>query len=414
MKQFKDILEKDLGKKWSLTEEEKSSLWESVSSQLPSAEPKRGGFLWWAVPAAVAAAVAAFFLLRSPSSSPTPFQPEITPIEKTTTLADGNGAIESAESPIREKEAQMPVLAYSGTHKVSGQQGYSEGETAQTTVESAESAEIIAEQPADEISEEQTQTQDNPQAEVKDQKQEPAEKGSPVVKPAPTSKQVKEFYKAPSTGRRLAFSASSNFSGRGKVEGPSNSMIKAVASEFGYVQYSTAPSVQQISETTYSLPLNFAIGVSYKVNNVLTVGTGVSYSYLHSKYNGLINGQFYDIKQGVHYVGIPVNLYFNIATVGNMDFYAAAGGTVEKGVKVTYQMKSAAGSGKTSDSSVKGLQFSTKAVTGMEYRFGKGKNVGIYLEPGITYYFDSDLPASIRTDHPLQFEAQAGIRFHLK
>ena len=103
----------------------------------------------------------------------------------------------------------MPVLAYSGTHKVSGQQGYSEGETAQTTVERAESAEIIAEQPADEISEEQTQTQDNPQAEVKDQKQEPEEKGSPVVKPAPTSKQVKEFYKAPSTGRRLAFSASS-------------------------------------------------------------------------------------------------------------------------------------------------------------------------------------------------------------
>ena len=119
MKQFKDILEKGLGKKWSLTEEEKSSLWESVSSQLPSAEPKRGGFLWWAVPAAVAAAVAAFFLLRSPSSSPTPFQPEITPIEKTTTLADGNGAIESAESPTREKEAQMPVLAYSGTPKKS-------------------------------------------------------------------------------------------------------------------------------------------------------------------------------------------------------------------------------------------------------------------------------------------------------
>ena len=53
-------------------------------------------------------------------------------------------------------------------------------------------------------------------------------------------------------------------------------------------------------------------------------------------------------------------------------------------------------------------------VSGMEYRFGKGKNVGLYLEPGITYYFDSDLPASIRTDHPLQFEAQAGVRFHLK
>ena len=445
MKQFKDILEKGLGKKWSLTEEEKSSLWESVSSQLPSAEPKRGGFLWWAVPAAVAAAVAAFFLLRSPSSSPTPFQPEIKPIEKTTTLADGNGAIESAETPTREKEAQMPVLAYSGTQKVSGQQGYSGEETVQGAVENAESASVIAENKTKVIPEvtpeEKTQTQETPQTELKEQTQgtDPVQqeqksvqktqrsqpknvspekfstqKNTSAVKPSATGKQLKEFYREPSSGKRLAFSASSNFSGRGKVEGPSNSMIKAVASQFGYVTYSMAPSVQQISQTKYALPLNFAIGVSYKVNDVLTVGSGVSYSFLHSKYNGLINGQFYDIKQGVHYVGVPVNLYFNLGSAGNVDFYAAAGGAVEKGVKVTYQMKSAAGSGKTSDSHVKGLQFSAKAATGLEYRFGKGKNVGLYLEPGVTYYFDSDLPASIRTDHPLQFEAQAGVRFHLK
>ena len=409
---MKDILEKDLGKKWSLTKEEKSSMWESVSSQLPSAAPVRGGFLWWAVPAAVAAAVAAFFLLRSPSSSPTPFQPEITPIEKTTTLADGNGANESVESPSREKEAQMPVLAYSGTRKVSGQQGISEKEADQATVETPETKEIIAEEKTEE-----TVPETPVKEEAKEQKEtttEPARQGTSTVKPSATGKQIKEYYKTPSSGKRFAFSASSNFSGRGKVEGPSNSMIKAVASQFGYVAYSNAPSVQQISETTYSLPLNFAVGVSYKVSDVVTVGTGVSYSYLHSKYNGLINGQFYDIKQGVHYIGVPVNVYFNIGSAGNVDFYAAAGGAVEKGVKVSYRMKSAAGSGKTSDSHVKGVQFSTKAVTGLEYRFGKGKNVGLYLEPGITYYFDSDLPASIRTDHPLQFEAQAGVRFHLK
>ncbi|MBR5074323.1 MAG: outer membrane beta-barrel protein, partial [Bacteroidales bacterium] len=333
------------------------------------------------------------------------------------------------ESPTREKEAQMPVLAYSGTQKVSGQQGYSGEETPQAAIDPAESAILIAED-KEEVSEEKVQ--ETPQPEVKEQKQESdlqkpqtseknvspeksaTQKNTSGVKQSATAKQMKEYYKEPSSGKRLAFSASSNFSGRGKVEGPSNSMIKAVASQFGYVTYSMAPSVQQISQTKYALPLNFAIGVSYKVNDVLTVGSGVSYSFLHSKYNGLINGQFYDIKQGVHYIGIPVNLYFNLGSAGNVDFYAAAGGAVEKGVKVTYQMKSAAGSGKTSDSSVKGLQFSAKAATGLEYRFGKGKNVGLYLEPGVAYYFDSDLPASIRTDHPLQFEAQAGIRFHLK
>lgn len=407
MKTLKDILEKDLGQKWSLTEEEKSSLWESVSSHLPSeapvAEPKRGGFLWWAVPAAVAAAVAAFFLLRSPSSSPTPFQPEIKPIEKTTTLADGNGAIESAESQSREKEAQMPVLAYSGTKKVSGQQGYSEKETTPESLQVTE-----ADKPEVQTGKENKETK-NPEQETR-----PEQKSSSPVKPSATEKQIREYYKTPSQSKRFAFSASSNFSGRGKVEGPSNGMIKAVASQVGYVVHSAAPQVQQISETTYSLPLNFGIGVTYKVNDLLTVGTGLSYSYLHSKYNGLINGQYYNIKQGVHYVGVPVNLYFNLGSTGSVDFYAAAGGAVEKGVKVTYQMKSASGSGKTSDSHVKGVQFSTKAVGGIEYRFGKSKSFGLYLEPGVTYYFDSDLPASIRTDQPLQFEAQAGIRFHLK
>ncbi|MBR5074801.1 MAG: hypothetical protein IKX26_06195, partial [Bacteroidales bacterium] len=233
MKQFKDILGKDLGKKWSLTEEEKTSLWESVSSQLPSAEPKRGGFLWWAVPAAVAAAVAAFFLLKSPSSSPTPFQPEIKPIEKTTTLADGNGAIESAESPTREKEAQMPVLAYSGTQKVSGQQGYSGEVKDQAVVEPVESTDIIAEEKTEVVSEEKTP--EIPQTELKEQKQEAApqtqesseknvspeksatQKNTSAVKPSATGKQLKEFYREPSSGKRLAFSASSNFSGRGKV-----------------------------------------------------------------------------------------------------------------------------------------------------------------------------------------------------
>lgn len=413
MKQFKDILEKDLGKKWSLTEDEKSSLWEGISSNLPSAAPK-GGFLWWAVPAAVAAAVAAFFLLRSPSSSPSPFQPEIKPIEKTTTLADGNGAIESAESPSREKEAQMPVLAYSGTQKVSSQQGISEEETPQAATDIPTEPESIT----IETKTEETQVETPAETKTTIQANEPEKKADSkkVSDTKTTFKKTyeKEYYKTPSRSNRFAFSASSNFSGRGKVEGPSSSMIKAVASEFGYIQYSSAPQVQQISETKYSLPLNFAIGVSYKVSDVVTVGTGVSYSYLHSKYNGLINGIYYDIKQGVHYVGIPVNVYFNLGNSGNLDFYAAAGGAAEKGVKVTYQMKSAAGNGKTSDSHVKGIQFSTKAVAGMEYRFGKGKNVGFYLEPGVTYYFDSDLPASIRTDHPLQFEAQAGIRFHLK
>ena len=136
MRNLKDILEKDLGRKWSLTEEEKSSLWESVSKSLPEAAPqKRGGFLYWAAAAVAAAVVAGVFLLKSPSSDPTPFQPENTPIEKTTTLADGSGAATKEETH-QEKDIQNPVLALAA-NPAEGRQGLSE-EKAESVVKGTE------------------------------------------------------------------------------------------------------------------------------------------------------------------------------------------------------------------------------------------------------------------------------------
>ena len=69
---LKNILDKGLGKKWQLTQEESASVWDSVSKSLGSAPKteKKGGFLYWA-----GAAVAAAFsfsdhlLLFKPHSS---------------------------------------------------------------------------------------------------------------------------------------------------------------------------------------------------------------------------------------------------------------------------------------------------------------------------------------------------------
>ena len=49
------------------------------------------------------------------------------------------------------------------------------------------------------------------------------------------------------------------------------------------------------------------------------------------------------------------------------------------------------------------------AAVGAQYNIGK--HLGIYLEPGIAYYFDdgSALP-TIRKDNPCNFTLQAGVR----
>lgn len=419
MRKLKDILDKGLDKKWQLTREESSSLWESVSQSLPSAAPKKGGYLYWAgAAAAVAAAVVAgFFLLKSPSSDPTPFQPENTPIEKTTILAEGN----EENSPVevkQEKDAQNPVLAYAVTPAAKGRQGISEAE-ASKDFQRETSQEIVAENPSEKEIVSDAKPAEKEETVSKTSEKENAvtvnkeEKNSSVFS-SKKNHRDRDYSDNPAFGRRVSISASSNFSQRSKMDGSANPMVAALAERTSYVMYSHAPVIEQVSGVSYSLPLNFALGVNYKINNYLSVGTGISYSYLHSKYDGRINMTNYSIKQSVHYVGIPVNLYVNLGSTGNLDFYAATGGTIEKGFRADYQMTSFDGKSSSSDGTVKGVQFSVKASAGMEYRFGQSKSVGIYIEPAMVYYFDSKIPASIRTDQPLQIEAQAGVRFHLK
>ncbi len=422
MRKLKDILDKGLGSKWSLTPEESSSLWESVSGSLPSAAPKHGGFLYWGVAAAVAAAVVAgFFLLKSPSSELTPFQPEITPIEKTTTLAEGNGNAQPQESE-QEKDNQNSLLAFSDRPSAKGRQSLSEKvfQHEEETLPGTDGNEVSeskvkedAEPESIEIAESENKALVEPEKravaepESKDTAKPESNHGNRMKK-----ERRKDYSDNPAFGKKVTLFASSNFSGRAKMDGSSSPLVKALAEETMMVMHSHAPEITHVSDASYSLPLNFAIGVNYKINNYLAIGSGVSYSFLHSKYNGRINMVDYTIKQNVHYIGIPVNVYVNLGSTGNLDFYAAAGGSIEKGIKVDYQLTSITGKKSSTDSHVKGVQFSVKAAGGIEYHVGK--NVGIYLEPAMVYYFDSKLPASIRTDQPLQIEAQAGVRFHIK
>ena len=51
------------------------------------------------------------------------------------------------------------------------------------------------------------------------------------------------------------------------------------------------------------------------------------------------------------------------------------------------------------------------AGVGVEFRLS-GK-LGLYLDPGVRYYFPNSQPKSIRTDKPFMFNFDAGLRFSL-
>lgn len=409
VKELKKILDEGLSNKWSLTESEKSSLWDAIEAQLdpaaPVAAPKRGGFIRWyyAAAALAAAAVALFFLLKAPSSPNTPFQPEIQPIEKTTIVA-GNGADNIADTQNGEKDVQMPLLAHAGYKNPVSQQGlsgYSEPEAEVITVTEQAEPEIVS-QKEEKPQESQVKETEPEKSSVKPSREEVTR--AQVERNSYLAENSKKSY-----GQRISINASSNFSSRGKLESPSNGFIQGLVPS--YEMHSAAPQVSKVSNTKYTLPLMFTLGVSYKLSDVVTVGSGVRYTYLHSKYNGYMNGIYYNIKQGIHYIGVPVNFNFNIVSSNSWNVYATAGGTVEKGVRVNYQARTS-GQNKNFNSTVKGLQYSVGTGVGLEYNFNK--SVGIYLQPQVVYYFDSKAPENIRSSQPLQVEAEVGLRFHIK
>lgn len=168
--------------------------------------------------------------------------------------------------------------------------------------------------------------------------------------------------------------------------------------------------IEQVTDTEYSLPLSVGTQVSYSINSYLSVGLGLNYSMLRSNYSGLINKKLYDIKQTLHYIGIPVNVYASFLQSNRVNCYANIGGAIEKGVQATYKVTSYDDTERYTNS-IAGIEYLLNGGVGVEYSLSN--TIGIYLEPNIVYYINSEVENSIRTAQPLQFKTEIGLRFNL-
>ena len=193
----------------------------------------------------------------------------------------------------------------------------------------------------------------------------------------------------------------------GSSASAANSSIKY--SQSGVGSSTQNDQVEQISDTKYSLPLNIGLQVQFPVKGNLALGVGVNYSVISSRYDCLINKKKYSAKQSLHYIGIPVNIYGKVVERNRFSFYVNAGATAEKGLKAVYKLESYTGNERKSDP-IEGFQFSVNAGLGVEYKLANP--AGIYFEPNMVYFFNSDVPRSMRTDQPLQVKGELGLRFH--
>lgn len=143
----------------------------------------------------------------------------------------------------------------------------------------------------------------------------------------------------------------------------------------------------------------WSVGVSFnkQLNNRWSFETGLVYTLLTSD---ILLGKG-SVPQKLHYVGIPLKLNLALFQSKHWQVYMGGGTMVERCVYATR------GNEKLN---INALQYSLSANAGIQYRFSS--NAGLYVEPGIRYYFDDGTDvSSFRSEHPLSLIVQAGFRF---
>lgn len=192
--------------------------------------------------------------------------------------------------------------------------------------------------------------------------------------------------------------------------------VSKMSSGFGTV--SPVDRITESGNSNFGIPFTLGVGVRFGLTPKLSLGTGLDYSLLTRTFDGTFtpagSTQYLtgEVRNAMHYIGIPLHLYYNIAETPFIKFYLYGGGEAEYCVANKFVFRAAGHDPKTLTEKVNNIQFSAGLGLGVQFRLAD--RVGLYLDPGVNYYFYCSQPKSVRTEHPLMFNFNAGLRFDLK
>lgn len=163
------------------------------------------------------------------------------------------------------------------------------------------------------------------------------------------------------------------------------------------VPYLRAPAPEP--EIEHRLPVSVGVSVRKLLPKGFSIETGLTYTLLSSDIK--MAGTSRVESQKLHYLGIPLRANWSFLDKKNFTLYVSGGGMVEKCVYGRVAGEKV---------NVTPLQLSVMGAVGAQYN--ANRHVGIYVEPGVAYFFDDGSPMqTIRKETPFNFNLQGGIRF---
>lgn len=175
------------------------------------------------------------------------------------------------------------------------------------------------------------------------------------------------------------------------------------------------PEVQE--EYSHKIPVKVGLTARYNITGRLGVETGLTYSVLSSsvKIGNSETGKNWSTgSQTLHYLGIPLNISFNILNSRYVNIYLTGGGMMEKSIsgniKTDEYVDGKFARTLTAKISPKGLQWSLNAAAGVQANILP--QLGFFVEPGVSHHFkNSSRVRSIYTDKPTDFSLGFGLRY---
>lgn len=170
------------------------------------------------------------------------------------------------------------------------------------------------------------------------------------------------------------------------------------------------------TEYKHHLPVRIGLNIAYALSDRLSLESGVSYTHLSSDMKDGTSTNFISGSQNLDYVGIPLSLKYKALSYGAFDLYAATGILAEQCVngKTSKDFVIEGNVKKTEQQNIhsRPLQLSANAAVGLQFKIAD--NIGIYAEPGLSYFFDDNSSLNtIYKEKPLNFNLNIGFRYEI-
>lgn len=177
-------------------------------------------------------------------------------------------------------------------------------------------------------------------------------------------------------------------------------------------QYSNDPNDYNYH---HQVPIRVGAKVAYNIGDKWKIGSGLIFTRLKQKAEAKVGITYQEIDGTFNYLGVPVYVSRDVWRNKRFQIYANAGAMMEFNLNNHMQITRQKGREKTVityDNHDHRPQFSINAGVGAQYNIID--KLGIYMEPGISYYFNngSDI-YNLYKDKPFNFDFNLGIRLNI-